>query len=95
MPQEQVSLSICRPTGWNLECPDIATWLCRWGFEQIMRREINSLDLYQVKQSRIQLMRNKCVMHAKEVGSTHLLFLDPDIIPDYYVGQPGGITKRP
>lgn len=93
---EAYRLTVARLTGWQLECPDIATWLADWAFRMREYPEVQSIDFFNISNPRIAMCRNACVKHAKEVNSTHILWIDPDMVLDRYLkrDREGKITGR-
>lgn len=78
-------LTVARLTGFQTECPDIGTWMGDWGIRLRVHPDVDSVDSFNVSNVRIGMCRNKCVEHARQVGSTHILWIDPDMAIDRYV----------
>lgn len=78
-------LHVTIPTGWNLMSPHTALWFGKLMFE--IGRTAPDLEpcMYNVNNSRILMCRNMAVEDARRSGASHLLFIDPDMCPDYYV----------
>jgi hypothetical protein len=68
-----------------MESSDTGTWLLQFGFR--LGQFVNEMHCYSVSNPRILMNRNICVKGAQEVHATHLLFIDPDMVPDYYYGK--------
>lgn len=82
---EAYRLSVVRLTGHQLESPDVGTWLADWGFRMRSYPEVQAVDFFNISNPRIAMCRNAAVEHAKGFGSTHILWLDPDMGLDRYV----------
>jgi hypothetical protein len=78
-------ITIARPTGYKLECPEIGTFLMDFTARVRDFPDVGLIDTFNVQNPRIAMCRNACVAHARDVGSTHILWLDPDMVIDRYV----------
>jgi len=80
-------ICVILPTGFSYTCPDLSTWVFRWAYHLHLDQDIAGLDWFQVKNCRIDLMRNMGVAHARATKATHILWIDPDMVLDKYLGK--------
>lgn len=80
-------LWIARPSGWQLEATGTGTWLADLCYYLGQTQPFKEVAFGTTMMSRIAMARNIEVRDAKKWGATHLLFLDPDMIPDAYCGR--------
>ena len=81
-------LCVARPTGYRMQHADISTWLMQFAFRlRDDSPDIREVQFYNVGNPRILMMRNLCVKDAVAGGCSHILFVDPDMVPDKYVGR--------
>jgi len=97
-PKTTHKLHISIPTGWNLMSPHTTLWFGKLMYEIGRTAPTLQPSMYSVNNSRILMCRNMAVQDARQSGATHLLFVDPDMCPDYYVewdekGNPAGDAK--
>jgi hypothetical protein len=81
MTNRKLDLTICRPTGWHLESPRVSPFMLRLGW--YMGRHEPMVPIHDANQSdsRILMIHNWSVEQARRNGSSHILFLDPDMDP--------------
>ncbi len=77
-------LYVARPTGWRLECPDIATLMWTFAVDVYLQPDLVG-DMGNHRSNRVNEMRNHSVKVAREEGCTHWLTIDPDMVVDRYV----------
>lgn len=83
---------LCRPCGFAYECPDMGSYLFSLGMSvgwQNARSEPSDQVSFcgvHASRQRIHVCRNQAVDDAREFKATHLMFMDPDIVVDAYVG---------
>lgn len=82
----QTSLLVAKPSGWQLSACRLGTWLGNFGLELGREASVDRVVWYDLVATRVAMERNKAAQTAREAGHTHILFIDPDIIPDAYVG---------
>lgn len=80
-------LFVARPTGYRMETADTGTWAMQFAFRLRDFADVTEVHFFNVSNPRILLNRNICVAQAQRIKADYLLFLDPDMVPDYYVGQ--------
>ena len=79
-------LAIVRPTGFRLQCPELATWLMELAFKIASAGDIDIVSI-QGQNWRVPMLRNKAVQDAREAGCQYMLMVDPDAVPDRYGGS--------
>ena len=79
MTDRKLDLLICRPTGWHLECPRIGPFMLQLGWYMGRHEPTVAIRDLNISTSRILMIHNRAVERAREIGATHILFLDPDI----------------
>lgn len=100
-------LYVGRPVGWGLEIAAMGSYLLRLGASLRQFPEIRHLSTSHYTNSRVAMSRNWLVKNAQEVGATHLLMVDPDMVPDiggvrffdeawpFILEHPGSICAAP
>lgn len=88
-------LLIAQPVGYKTQCAELGTWLSQLTFHLGARSKDFDIRYLCVFNPRIGMCRNRCVTHARKVGATHILFVDPDMSPDWYFHQDRNSGARP
>jgi len=88
MNPQKPSLLICCPASWGYRRSETALWLEGLATYLGQEREfpVENIGRCAPKYQRIDQYRNETVNEAKRLGFTHLLMIDPDMVPDRYVG---------
>lgn len=90
----RMNLCIGIPSGYKQMYTETAIWLAQCTAELAARAKHISdefgLELCSTQSPRIALMRNLLVEMARERGATHLLMVDPDMLPDRFLREKNG-----
>lgn len=79
-------LTIASPSGWKLVSAETDIWLRNLCVTLGGDASVNVVANAYTSGSRIAMGRNFIVQSVKNTGTTHLLFIDPDMVPDAYMG---------
>lgn len=86
-PVIQGEVCIAKVVSWHSEHPDICRWTAYNALKIKQTPGITGIKFYDVAASRILLCRNMAVDVAREWGCKYLMFVDPDMSPDCYLGR--------
>jgi len=84
----QYKICVARPHGTKLNCPEIGSWLGRWTAHLAMQRAPIGLEMLEVSNPRIAMMRNSLIETAIKKECSHVLMFDPDMAIDRYCNPP-------
>ena len=80
-------LLIFRPAGMGYMRPETSDWLCKLHAELLHSGRCDDLGMTGFNTYRSIMGRNKAIKAAIDAKCDYLLMVDPDMVPDMYVGK--------